>query len=280
MTMLVKPRKSLPFVFALCLAILVTLSACGMFEDDTREFKAYKVSSPDPQVASSAPVTTMPSAVIAQHPNVPQLFVEPLANDRERIERLEKTVQKLYESLHMNIPAMGSLNSLEENVQALDAPLELHTVSDVTVPVHSPSVELVELGGDQRSAVSNHIQAPVLKNKPALKYTVDGIQDIRVSQNGGTTRVVLDSNKKINYNFDYDGTEGIILLMAPNTDVAGNFNSRAGKSKHIRALNISKHGSNTDIIMTLSAPAEISKPVTIAPNNDSPYYRYFFDIKS
>lgn len=279
-------------------ACTLALSSCGVldsiFEGNESEFKAYRVAgSNQGQVATvsqggeysagriSPPASSTPT----------DLFAQKLPTDKARIDRLEKTVQNLYESLQLKVPHMAGLHSMEQNVSALAAghgQTSRNPEAHPAVPGKMRPVELVQFGGaakPQAIRTQGGMHTPSshdagAKLPVAQKPRVSGIQDVRVSQNGGTTRVVLDSTKKIDYIFDYDTGEGIVLISAPNANTAGNFSSRAGKSKHIRTLNATKNGANTDLILTLSGPANISAPTLLSPNKDSQYYRYYFDIKS
>lgn len=249
----------------------------------------------------SAGSPTMPNGLPALQPlkgvKVEQLFAENIRDSDQRFERLENAVVDLRREFEAVKPAIVRLVAVESDIQDLVSQLEVmlrnepDTAPSRDIPSRdmSPPSALPEQVAPAVSSPEKVVEAkpepapepaPAQPSAPAASTGKPVIENVRIAESGGKTRVVFDSRARISYDMDYDSAENIIVLTAKNAGIDAASGNLARKSSKIKTIEFSDKGDEGSmIVMSLSGPATVSKGTTLSPNADSPHYRYFFDIR-
>ena len=235
------------------------------------------------------------------------LFTRDLGTD-DRLDRLENVVQQLHDSLSGYMPAIQNISEIDGEIQ--DLITQLKTLVDEPAPAVAaqPPINVAQQPLDEPDVVNAPIEAdsapipvappqqpapvpqapvaskpeptPVPASAAPVAVATGGaiIRDIRVSQGGGKTRVVFDSNKMIDYMVDYDAQEGLVLVSAKGATLTADPSVPARKSSKITSISQSNDGGAMNIIFSLNGSAQLSKGTLLKPNKDSSEFHYFFDI--
>ena len=165
-----------------------------------------------------------------------------------------------------NSPLINSTPSFQPIAQAQPKPApdvlspEPITKADYSAPAPAP------------------VTAGAAVNPDSVAPAAGGVDAIRVAQGPGKTRVVLDSNREIDYILEFDNQEKLILLTAKDTDVSAPLESAASRSNQILSITSAKDGKDSNLIFVLQGVSSVSSGVSLNPNNDTNKYRYYFDI--
>lgn len=230
------------------------------------------------------------------------LFSSELSTDN-RLDRLENVVQQLHDSLSGHMPAIQNISEIDGEIQDLIEQLKTLVNEPAPAVVARPPVAVMQQDLAPASPpVAPAVKAPTpitkkVEMKPVLEapsapttaatgapkpVPVTGgatIQNIRISQGGGKTRVVFDSNKMIDYTVDYDPGENLLLVSANGVNVSANLASAVKKSNKITSITQNTDSGTMTLIFSLNGASEIGKGTLLKPNKDSNLYRYFFDIR-
>lgn len=131
-------------LFASTIFILLSLSGCSLFEEESTRGKA---AAPGTAVAAAAkPKNTAMDAfrAIAKPEGLKftPLFSEPIGNTDDRVRRLEETVQTLRNDLDTVVPSMVRLVAIEKDMKELVSQLQ-----SLTTGVPMPAAAVVDAEG-------------------------------------------------------------------------------------------------------------------------------------
>ncbi len=217
------------------------------------------------------------------------LFNDPVDNDEERFERLEKVVQVLRNDVDVMIPKVFSMPQPEvvpmKKVEAVDAkpalveinhdssmPLDLNIKSANKELMHEASVETPA----PAPVIEKKIAKPVIEQPKAEVKSIASVASIRIADHDGSTRVVLDvsSKKDIPVSLSEDGRD--LVLDVSNTEWKPKAVWNAISGKLVSGYEF-KDGK---VHVSLMYPSKITKKMTLVPNKDSSFYRLAIDLVS
>lgn len=219
------------------------------------------------------------------------LFSSELSTDN-RLDRLENVVQQLHDSLSGHMPSIQNISEIDGEIQDLIEQLKTLVNEPAPAVVAQPPASVTQQNlvpdaapmpitqkVEMKPVMEAPKAAPVAVSKPVPVSGGATIQNIRVSQGGGKTRIVFDSNKMIDYVIDYDAQEQLLLVGASGASLSADLNSAARKSNKITSISQSNDGGTLNLIFNLSGSTQVGGGTLLKPNKDSPLYRYFFDIR-
>lgn len=284
----------------LCLSAMMGVSACGFVNDNNS----------GPSASRNAPLEVdediVNSKLAAPKGFVSKNLFSSELNTDDRLDRLENVVQQLHDSLSGHMPAIQNISEIDGEIQDLIEQLKTLVNEPAPAVVAQPPMDVMQQDLEPIPPASTNASEPMgtseptsaptpitkaVEMKPIMESTskvepkpvpVSGaatIQNIRVSEGGGKTRIVFDSNKMIDYGVDYDQQEGLLLVSAAGASVSADLASAARKSNKITSISQSNDGGTLNLIFSVSGVASVGEGTLLKPNKDSPLYRYFFDIR-
>ncbi len=258
----------------------------------------------------------MPNGLPALSPmkgvNVDTLFAENIRDSGDRFNRVENAVVDLRKEFETYKPSIVRLAAVESDIQNLIKELEV-MLQETPTPQQPTSlipgtenaqlqVSQLEPQQPQAPPENNDIASKVLSepiSKPAPpptksppkrpkitppdKKTYDGdvAQNLRVGEHADKLRIVIDTNKKFNFNIDIDNEEKLIIVEVPDAKWVGKKAMKFNDSKLLDSYTVETMNDNkgTMIIMSLKKATTILQKSSLTPDKTSPYHRIYFDLK-
>lgn len=323
-------------IYKLCALsiLLVSLSGCDFVSSSTRLFEpsssnektaktsvsladARNLATPASESGMSVdPVTGLKNNDMAgpKGLNTSQLFVKPVQNDDERLGRLERAVQAIYDELADIKPPVRRLIAIEKDIQDLIAQLEtLLTHESVTAPtISNPqavdyTAQIAQKGGsnsapstappqnlvgsDNQGSAQNAQAPPAPKEQtpPAAKPPDQGkvkttgefvIRDVRMGDHAGKTRLVIETDRKMSYSADIDNAENLLTVIFDKGQMGITPSSIKMESKLIKAASSSAQSDGSLVmVFNLARDSALIDQGQIGPNKDNPNHRLYLDLK-
>jgi len=226
--------------------------------------------------------------------NAQRLFATPIDSDDQRFERIEGAVQTLRDEIDGFAPAITRLVSVEKDIQdlveQLDVLLQNEPAAGFSAPPPSaPPTPVVAKASElpaknlQKPEIEKSTMAPkaVPKTMPKPKaYSGSGLNNVRISDNKGYTRIVFESSQKLRRTAELDNIEKILLIdFSDGKNNVDPSNIRM-RSKLLKAASQSvRSGGGFTVAFELKNASAILKQGDITPNKDNPNHRYFIDLK-
>lgn len=214
------------------------------------------------------------------------LFSERLSDDNDRFDRLEHAVQTIKDDLNEAQPSINKLIAIEKDIQLLVKQLKTLVSDPRPIAVTPDEIERTEAPEIKSAPASTKPQA-LLKApskasnttpKPVSNSGALAIDGIRIAEGGGKTRIVFDSNRKLNYTLDYDAGEGLIIVTSNAKELNVALSGLMKKSSIIDGVSALDESGGMGAVFALTQPAKVSAGTSLVPSKDNPRYRYFFDI--
>lgn len=120
----------------------------------------------------------------------------------------------------------------------------------------------------------------------AVADTITRVLDVRVGEGSSGTRLVIDSNKPLNYRvFSLSaGAERIIIDLPKLRWSIGGLTAESGSGPGeglVSGFRYAHNAANSSrMVLDLSGPAEVSRELALEPTKDAPNYRLVIDLKA
>ncbi len=114
---------------------------------------------------------------------------------------------------------------------------------------------------------------------PKYKGTI--AKDLRAGEHADKIRIVIDTNKRTDFNIDLDNDEKLIIIELPNAKWIGNKNHNFKDSKLLESYTIEpiNNGKGSMIVLSLKNKTSIIREKRLSPDKQNPYQRIYFDLK-
>ncbi len=283
-----------PISFIGLLCSVAILSGCGDSKptsrisslednDTTQEAMADSVSHMDTAAGEADDafvVTTPPRTVTRSSLNPKNLFGKNLKSESERLDRLERAVQDLRHEFDMTMPSIKRLMAVEGDIQELI--VELRKMSEdpslaspaprKRTPASIPQPVTREPQPLRPDPVAEKPTPPKTyqnKSAPPVQNGTASVYDIRIGEHPGKTRIVLDTNAKMDFSTDIDNGEKIMIIELPNAGWSARESQSFAKSSFISSYKVEPSGDGQMVIFQLKREARISYQQEIGSANGS-----------
>lgn len=209
------------------------------------------------------------------------LFSEKLTNDDARFDRLENTVETIYQDLTELKPSIKRLVSVERDMQdlmmQLDALInEKHVTPRRTEPTEiTPPITTTKVTAKPVKAVEKKDQKPLSRIDSSKAI----IQSLRLADHADKTRLVIETTQNMEYSASLDQNENLLTLSFDKGKVGFNPVGLSKKSKLVNAITTTAEENGSLIIIELSDSSDLIQQGRIKPNKDNAYHRIFIDLK-
>lgn len=297
--------------FALCLSFaIVNLAGCSVpsFLDKSTEDSAQRAARPEKlkTTISAAEARTLArpaqtsegfSAQMSQQGalgfaglKTSDLFTDKLSDSGARFERLEGAVQNIRDEIDRAAPSINRLIAIEGDIQDLISQLEVLLNEEPAsgapeTQAASPKQATAKAATPQKAAPKPAATtAPKTSTKappkqPYTPYTGTPIlQKIRMSDNGATTRIVLETRGKMDYSTALDNNEHLLTLFFETGNADEGISRTPLRSRLIKAISPTPQTEGLILAVSLSADSQIVKQGIIAPSADNHNYRIYIDL--
>ena len=220
--------------------------------------------------------------------NAQRLFSAPLKDEGQRFERVEGEVQNLRDEVDGFTPAITRLVAVEKDIQDLVEQLDVLLQNEpgagaiAPAPVPTPIVSVTPELPPVPAVANVQKTSKATASAPKIKISAgaSGLNNIRISDNLSTTRIVFESSKKLGHRAELDNLENILLIDFTNGKNSVNLSNIRVRSKLLKTVSQTA-GSNGDFTLAfeLKNASAVVKQGDISPNKDNANYRYFIDLK-
>ena len=227
-------------------------------------------------------------ALQAKGVNVDNLFAQNIDNTDQRFNRLENAVQDLRREFESFKPAIVRLVAVESDIQDLIEQLDvLLKTEPAPAPVAQAPTRLAptpQVKVEDKRKMEPQAAAPAPAPTPSPKVDTSGparVSSLRVGEHSGKVRLVMDVNKKTDFNVDLDNQENILIIELPDAQWSTSAQKNFGKSPLLNSYSTESinNGAGTRVIMTLKKPTTLMKSQALPPGSN-PYYRIYADLQS
>lgn len=295
--------KNVFFYAALCLA-LSFITACDYAKTQTTKTKAdpppFAQVKPLPieQIREIAKPITPEGDLQVNDPNLKDaekritstgfktdiLFENKNLTIEERFDRLEKTVQMLSEKLLKIDPVIQRLVSIDNDLDGLTSQLEILLQNDAnnkSIPVLKqvePQIESRTVVPPKAVKQEKRIIRPENKKIAApVKVNIKSvIRNIRAADHRDKTRIVFDSDQKINPIFSFDDVNNLIIQFPKNQKI--DFQNIKINEQSAFIEKITAGSTQSIMVLHLNQPMQKRAQGHIAPSEQNEFHRLYIDL--
>ncbi len=225
------------------------------------------------------------------------LFTENISNSGDRFNRLEDAVQDIRNEINEVSPSINRLVAIEGDIQELIVQLEVllseepaaGTPEPKPEPVAQPPPKPVATAKDKgkssaKTAYSEpipitHAKSEATPKQPYVPHTGPPIlQKIRMSDNPGTTRIVLETAGKMAYTAELDNGEQLLTIFFDVGEASQGISQTPVRSQLIKAISSTPQTEGLILAVSLGADSRIIKQGVIAPGKNNHNYRIYIDL--
>lgn len=211
--------------------------------------------------------------------NTELYFSKPLSTPIDRIDRLEKYIVALQQDMARIAPLIQTLATQDEMAAnrnaSLPAGMQPHPSSKPVSLTPAMQNVLQDLGTKTSTAKPQ----PVSTKRPAVTGPAK-ITRLRLGEHSNRTRIVLDATGPVQYKYDLDNMENLLLVEMPTTPWAGQKEWTTSSSDLISSYTVQPiaGGSGSRLVIQLKKPTVVLSSEKIPANGTLPD-RIFFDLK-
>ncbi len=238
------------------------------------------------QFTTKTPEKIPPKKITRSNLNPKNMFGVDLRSDEERLDRLERAVQKMRHEFDTVTPSIRRLMAVEGDIQELIVELQkLSADPSIATPAprqhptrqksaRTPQVtsmlqSLRPIPTGKMKAVAKPRKTNQTKTAPAVQNGRANIYDIRIGEHPGKTRIVLDVNTKTSFKTDLDNAEKIMIVDIPKAEWSAATSKNFGKSSFISSYKVESSDGGQLLIFQLKRSARISYQSDIGGQNGS-----------
>ncbi len=255
----------------------------------------------------------MPNGLPALRPmkgiNADTLFSENIKNSDDRFNRAENAIVDLRKEFDTYKPAIIRLAAVESDIQNLikelevllqETPANQHQNKPINLINSEPQLQVAQLDPQPKPPpeqeeiariLEQHIPPPKAAPPPQRKTSppkksmpkYDGIiaKNLRAGEHADKIRIVIDTNKRTDFNIDLDNEEKLIIIEMPNARWISNNDHIFKASKLLESYSVEpiNNGNGSMIVLSLKKGTTILREKRLSPDSSNPYQRIYFDLK-
>jgi len=194
------------------------------------------------------------------------LFKNVTLSNEERFTRLEKTVQKLSDTLQRMEPSVTKLLDIESELDALTFQLEKIVNQNKQVQSSQNNNQQITPSTPQKIKT---ITDEKTKSNTAIKTSTTAplIHKVRLGDHKGKARIVIETTEKLAYNLQLNGNTATITF--PQGSLSDKTNLSARGSQLVQSIQQSTiDGGATAIQLSLAKTSKILKQFRMSPDKD------------
>lgn len=221
-----------------------------------------------PASPAPAPATSHDNDPVSLVPAVP-------ASQSSTIPKAESTESSKPTEVAANAPAKPSVTTPQPDAVKAQAPPQPPSTAPPKPPTNAPPQEIPKPSAASTTVATTPLQQP----KTAEAGGIVG-SGIRLGEDGGKTRLVIDLSGSVTHRTDLDNDEKILMIEIPNAGWTAPV-SKALSSSVVQSYTTQplENGKGTRLIVTLKKPANILLDKELPPEATNKNYRLVIDLK-
>lgn len=256
----------------LCACSVLVLSACG------DKGASMSKGADDKEIKTTSHINSAdPDLKLDRGMNPKNIFGANLRSDSERMDRLERAVQKMRNEFDSVRPSIRRLMAIEADIQNLIGELKKMTEDTAMAATPAPMVERTP--PPQAAAKKSPAQKMATKKAPPVQNGKASVYDVRIGEHPGKTRIVLDVNAKARFSTDIDNSERIMIVELPDASWGTSSSKNFSRSPHLASYKTESAGNGTMLIFQLRKAAKITYKDDL-PSNSGSGRRIVIDLSS
>ncbi len=216
--------------------------------------------------------------------NPKNIFAQSLRSDKERLDRLERSMQDLRNEFDSVRPSIRRLMGVENDIQRLVNELRSLTKDPAfkqtrrePTPIPAPIMVTPQIvTKTQTPAVSQTTMPKAItspktnfqsKNPPPMTSGKPTVYDVRIGEHPGKTRIVLDTNAKADFNVDIDNNENIMVVDIPSANWTAPVTRNFAKAPYISSYKAEPNGDGYLLVFQLKRDVSLASKTDIGGTN-------------
>ena len=216
-----------------------------------------------------------------------ELFSYDEKNKIKRIKRVEEAVLDIRTDLDILMPSILRLIAIEGDIKNLITQLEtlIHPPPTTTEIGSNTAPNIGKSKQDAKKPPTNiSSKSNTAKNKEntySSNNLKTGISSLRIGHHKDKSRLVIDGDKKYNFQVDIDNGENLLIIDIKGATWSGKRSWSSKKDPLVKSYNVTKLDNDTGerVVIQLKKEVIIYKQMMIPPNKDSHYFRKIIDLK-